>query len=248
MCAQSCSKRPQRHDRRCLRPSTMTARAAPSIETGGSRGRPGRTCAAATARLTAVVVLCTLPPVAASRPDPTEVAFQTRAAGRADARTADGHRGHRGQLRERRRTTSRHPDQAIARPLPPRPHPRRERASVLTIEVPLRATPGSAQTAVNRCVGATAIAYGDDTVIAQHDFCSDRWVLHLRLGQVVRFVGAFHGLFTVHRVAHGPRSTGTYADLIRAVGGPVQAIMCESARRARWVGFMPRRTHLPRRG
>ncbi|MBO9523208.1 MAG: hypothetical protein J7518_16870 [Nocardioidaceae bacterium] len=107
----------------------------------------------------------------------------------------------------------------------------------MTVRVPLRASVAGTQAALDRCAGAVATPYPGGHLVSQHDYCSNRWVLRLEVGQVVRFTGELQGSYRVRAATTRRRHTGTYADLAKAVGGTVQAVMCSSRTTVRWVGL-----------
>jgi hypothetical protein len=107
----------------------------------------------------------------------------------------------------------------------------------ITVNVPIRADMWHVQSAVDRCRGPVATRYPLGQLISQHDFCSDRWVLRLRVREIVRFTGKIRGVYQVRKIVYRRRGTGTFADLHRWVGGQVQAGMCAGPRYAEWVGL-----------
>lgn len=89
--------------------------------------------------------------------------------------------------------------------LTPRPpsQGRKVRYRFVRVNVPLRADPAQLQAALDECRGAVATRHAGGQLVSQHDYCSNRWVLRLRVGQIVHFTGQVTGTFRLREPSYG---------------------------------------------
>jgi len=86
------------------------------------------------------------------------------------------------------------------------------------------ATVSTMQTLLDRCDGSVAIRFSGMAVrlLAEHDYCGGRWILHLDPGDVIRVVvgGGIRGIYRVNRnIKVVP--TGSSAYVLRGMGDVV---------------------------
>jgi len=85
------------------------------------------------------------------------------------------------------------------------------------------ATVSTMQTLLDRCDGSVAIRFSVMAVrlLAEHDYCGGRWVLHLDPGDVIRVVGG--GIRGIYRVNRNIKvvPTGSSAYVLRGMGDVV---------------------------
>ena len=91
---------------------------------------------------------------------------------------------------------------------------------------------------VNKCAGAVEVTYpGVTPQIVQHDYCGGLWVLGLRKGERVHFVGALHGTYAVN----GRRRLVRYGDPVTLAHGLgdliAQTCIPGRNRTMQWVGL-----------